>query len=406
VLQSCEEYYESSLIMADSKEQIIVVESDPDISDLISRQALQSLGYQVTVVLDASAALQQALQSPPDLLIANLNLPGLNAKDLLVALSSQAVNVPLVVIAEKGQEDDIIQAFRVGAIDYLRWPARDAEIVSVVERALSQTHEKRARIRLDKQLKGVNEELQRKVNELTAIVALGKAVVSITDQRRLFTRIVEGAVQVVEADLGWFTMREEASKVFLLMAHYNLPGGWAKKMNKPLDDGISSLVTLSGKTLLIHGEPLEKFKVSMLGKSAAMVPIVVQSEVIGLLLVLRKKERPFNRTDQTLLEAVADYASISLVNARLFRALEQIAEVAKTGEKKQNALLESIREDVREELQTVKDPMKLLLTEKAGPLTEEQQQALQATQTALQQLTQAIEKTIHPTVPNLKKQQN
>jgi DNA-binding response OmpR family regulator len=389
--------------MKSSGEHIFVVESDPGISDLISRQALQPLGYQVTVVKDASTALKRAIQTHPDLLIANLNLPGLNAKDLLVALASQGVNVPLVVIAEKGQEEDILQAFRVGASDYLHWPAHDAEVVSVVERVLRLTHEGRARVRLDKQLKDVNAELQRKVNELTAIVAIGKAVVSVTDQRRLFTKIVEGAVQAAEANLGWLMLREEANKVFLLTAHRNLPDSWAKKFNQPLEDGISSLVSLSGETLLIHGKPLERFKVSALGKSAAVVPIKVHNEVIGLLLVVRKKEHPFDRAEQTLLEAVADYASISLVNARLFRALEQAAESAKSGERRQNALLESIREAVRDELQAANHPIELLLSQKAGSLTEEQQEALQTAQAALHRLEYATEKTVPPVMPASKK---
>lgn len=390
--------------MMNSGERIVVVESDPHIGDLISRQALQPLGYQVTVVTSASAVLQQALQTPPDLLIANLNLPGLNAKDLLVALSSQGINVPLVVIAEKGQEEDILQAFRVGAMDYLHWPARDAEVVSVVERVLRMTSEGRTRIRLDKQLKDVNTELQRKLGELTTIVNIGKAVISITDQRRLFTRIVEGALKVAAADLGWLMLRDEASKIFLLTAHRNLPESWAQKMSQPLEDGISPLVTLSGETLLIHGRPLEKFKVASLGKSAAVVPIKVQNEVIGLLMVLRKAERPFDRSDQTLLEAVADYASISLVNARLFRALEQTAEAAHSGAKQQNALLETVRDAVRDEVQAVRHPIELLLAHQAGPLMEEQRQALQTAQTALERLARVTEKTIPPLTPTLKKQ--
>ena len=390
--------------MVNSGEQIVVIESDPNISDLISRQALQPLGYQVTVVTSASAFLQQAIQTPPDLLIANLNLPGLNAKDLLVALSSQGISVPMVVIAEKGQEEDILQAFRVGAIDYLHWPARDAEVVSVVERALRMTREGHTRVRLDKQLKDVNIELQRKVNELKTIIDIGKAVISITDQRRLFTRIVEGAVKVAESDLGWLMLRDEASKVFLLTAHLHLPDSWAQKTNQPLEDGISSLVTLSGETLLIHGKPLEKFKVSSLGKSVAVVPIKVQNEVIGLLLVLRRTELPFNRSDQTLLEAIADYASISLVKARLFRALEQTAEAAKSGAKQQNALLESVREAVRDEVQAAKHPIESLLEQKMGPVMEQQRQALQAAQAALQRLAQVTEKTVPPSIPTLKKQ--
>ncbi len=384
--------------MANPTERILVVESDPDISDLIARQALKPLGYHVTVVTEAADALQQAIQSPPELMIANLNLPGLNARDLLVALSSQGVNLPLVVLAEKGQEQDIIQAFRVGAVDYLFWPARDAEVVAVVERALRQTREGRARQKLDVQLDSVNTELQRKVAQLTTILAIGKAVVSITDQRRLFGRIVDGAVQVSEADIGWLMLLDESSKLFLLTAHRNLPDGWAKKINQPLEDGISSLVILSGETLLIHGKPLEKFKVAALGKSAAVVPIKAKTEVIGLLIVLRKAERPFDQIEQTLLEAMAGFASVSLVNARLFRALEQAAEMAKSGEKRQNALLESIRSSVRDELQSATYPVELLLTGMSGPLTDKQKQALETTQAALQRLAQISEKTIPPFV--------
>lgn len=389
--------------MVNSGERIVVVESDPEISDLISRQALQPLGYQVTIVKSASAILQQALQTPPDLLIANLNLPGLNAKDLLVALNSQGIDVPMVVIAGKGQEEDILQAFRLGAIDYLHWPARDAEVVSVVERALRMTREGRVRVRLDKQLKDVNDELQRKVNGLTTIVDIGKAVVSITDQRRLFTRVVEGAVKAADADLGWLMLRDETSKTFLLTAYRNLPDAWARKLNQPLEDGISSLVTLSGETLLIHGSPLEKFKVASLGKTAAVVPIKVQNEVIGLLLVLRKAERPFDRSDQTLLEAVADYASISLVNARLFRALEQTAEAASYAAKQRNALLEAVRESVRDEVQAVRYPIESLLALKVGPLTRQQREMLDTAHAALQRLARVTEKTVPPLTPTLKK---
>jgi DNA-binding response OmpR family regulator len=390
--------------MVNSGERIVVVESNPEISDLISRQALQPLGYQVSVVKSASAVLQQALQTPPDLFIANLNLPGLNAKDLLVALSSQGIDVPLVVIAGKGQEEDILQTFRLGAVDYLHWPARDAEVVSVVERALRMTREGRVRVRLDKQLQNVNAEMQRKVNDLTTIVDIGKAVVSITDHRRLFTRIVEGAVKVADADLGWLMLRDEISRALLLTAQRSLPDAWAQKMNQPLEDGISSLVTLSGETLLIHGKPLEKFKVASLGRSAAVVPIKVQNEVIGLLLVLRKAEHPFDRSDQTLLEAVADYASISLVNARLFRAIEQTAEAANSGARQRNALLEAVRESVRDEVKAAKHPIELMLAMKAGPLTEHQREMLHAAQAALQRLARVTEKTVPPLTPTLKKQ--
>ncbi len=371
---------------------------------MIARQALKSVGYQVDVVADSSAAIKLSLQTPPDLILADLNLPGLSTKDLLVALSAQGVNTPLLVIANKGQEHDIIQAFRLGAADYILWPARDAEVVSAVERVIKGVHGIRDRQRLDLKLSEMNQELQRRIREMTAIINIGKAVISINDQRFLFQKIVDGAVQVSGANIAWLLVRDQESKAFLLAAHRGLPDGWSKKMNMPLDDGISGLVALSGETLAIAGDPLLKFRVANLGKSACAVPIKVQNEVIGMLVVVRREAQPFDRTAQTLLEAVTDYASISLVNARLFRALQESVNASREGERRQNALLESIRSSISEELQAAVYPIDLLLTGKPGRLTDEQRQALQTSRAALQRLARAAEKTTPPVSIKLKRQ--
>ncbi|MGA7193073.1 MAG: response regulator [Anaerolineales bacterium] len=389
--------------MASTGERILIVESDPDISDLVGRQALQPMGYQLTLTGEAGAAIKSAVQNPPDLIIANLNLPGLSGKDLITALTSQGIRAPLIVIAEKGQEQSVIQSFRLGAVDVILWPARDAEVVRVVERALQQTHETRTRIQLDRQLESANQELQHKVRELTSILAIGKAVTSTTDTRRLFDQIVEGAMQVSEAETSWLMIRDENTRAFLLTAHRNLPESWAKKINQPLDDGISSLVSVSAETLSIHGTPLEKFKVAALGKSAAVVPIKVQSEVIGLLIVVRKADREIDKVAQSLLEAVADYASISLVNARLFRVVQQNAEAARMNEKQRIAMLEALRESIREEMQVSMYPLEALLSGKPGVLTAEQEQALKTIQSSLQRLSRSGEKTV---VPDAAKKRN
>lgn len=378
--------------MAPVNEHILVVENDLDISDLIARQALKPLGYQVTLASEAGSALQQAIFASPDLVIADLNLPGLSAKDLLVALSSQNITAPVILVAEKGQEADVIQSFRLGASDVLFWPARDAEVVAVVERALKQTRESRARHQLDQKFKDINNELKRKVQQLTTILGVARAMVSITNQRQLFDRIIEGALQVADAEIGWLMLRDDKTRQFLLTADRNLPTGWSKKHNQPMDDGISSLVGLSGETLIMHGPPLQKFKVAALGKTAGVIPIKVQNEVIGLLIVVRKADREIGRDEQALLEAIADFASTSLVNARLFRALEQSAETAHESEKRQNAQLKSMREALAKELQAASYPLNLVLTEMPGQLNSEQKQALLSVQDAVTRLARVNEK--------------
>lgn len=389
--------------MSTTGDRILLVEDDPKISDLIARQTLKSVGYQVDVVSDASAAIQKALTTAPDVIIANLNLPGLSTKDLLVALMSQGVDTPLLVIANKGQEHDIIQAFRLGAADYILWPAREPEVLSAVERVLARVRGARENQRLDTQVSEMDERLQRKVRELTAIINLGKAVISITDQRILFQKIVDGAAQVANTGIAWLLVRDQESKAFLLAAQRGLPDTWAGKLNKPLDDGVSALVALSGETLAMDGDPLLRFRVASLGKSICVVPIKVQLEVIGMLVVVRKDASTFTKTEQTLLEAVSDYASLSLVNARLFRALNESMQSAREVQKRQNIVLEGIRSAVAEELRAATYPVDLLLTEMPGTLTKDQKQALQTTRSALQRLSRAAERTAPASPVSLKK---
>jgi signal transduction histidine kinase/DNA-binding response OmpR family regulator len=312
--------------MSIPRERILVVENDPEICDLIARQTLQPSGYHVQMVGTAAVAIQEVIRFSPDVILADLQLPDLSGKDLLVAFSSQGIDTPVILLAEKGMEGDIIQAFRLGATDYLHWPAREAEVLSAVERATKLVRARREREALAVQVKRTNHELHRRVRELTTIFALGKAVTSITDQRILLEKIVEGAVYVTEADSGWLLLREDRGKAFFLVACRNLPTSISEKMNQPWEDGISSLVALSGESLSIYGEPLKHFKVSSLGQSAMVVPVKARKEVVGLLVVVRKQPLPFTPNCQALLEAIADYASVSLINARLFKALEERAQ--------------------------------------------------------------------------------
>ncbi len=384
--------------MKTSRERILLVENDPEISDLVARQTLQSLGYQVQVARTVESAIQEVTRYAPDVIITNLNLPDLSGKDLIVALTSQAVTVPIIVIAQKGMEADLIQAFRLGASDYLLSPMREAEVVSAVERVFKQIRARRERETLARQLKQTNDELQQRVRELTTIFAIGKAVTSITNQRELFEKIIEGAVYITEANSGWLLLREGRGKAFTLVAQRNLPKTISVKLNQPWDDGISSLVALSGETLSIYGEPLSRFKVSQLGKSALVVPVKLRKEVVGLLVVIRKIPQPFSPSNRNILEAVADYASISLVNASLFRALEEkahslqkAAEVAQDSEQRKDQIIHNLQKDTLQPLASAINTIDSLVNRESSKLSSNQKAELTSTLENLHNISKIVE---------------
>lgn len=318
--------YHTHMVEGIRLERILVVDEDPDTLDLLARQILKPQGYQVATASEAGSAIQKALQFGPDMIIASLTLPGLSGKDLLVALRAQGTDVPMLVTAKKGMEADAIQAFRLGAHDYLVKPLREAEVIAALERVITEIRLRREHRQLAEQLAESNRQLERRVRELTTLFGLGKTVTSTTHQGQLFNKLMEGSLYVTEADMGWVLLRTEASEALILRAERNLPAGVSAKVHQPWDDGVSSLVMLSGEALAIHGEGLSKFKLAHFTAAALIAPIKVRDQPIGVICVARTAARPFTERQLVMLEAVADYASISLVNARLFQALEDRAQ--------------------------------------------------------------------------------
>jgi len=340
------------------REKILVVENDPIILDLVARQSLEAAGYQVIAVNDSSLGLSKIIKESPDVVIVNLSMPGLSGKDLIAAMSAQTADIPIVVLAKKGGEEDIIASFRLGAADYLMWPVREAEVVAVVERVLKQVRNRREREDLARKLQQSNFLLQQRVRELTTIYGVGKMVTSITDQSLLFERILEGAINVTQSDMGWFLLLDESNREFHIVAQRNLPSSLASLLNQPWDDELSSLVAMSGESLAVHGPSLRRFKISSLGQAVLIVPIKAQKTVIGMLIMVRKEAKDYSTSDQHLLEAVTDYASISLANARLFHALEdraeslqRLVENAQAGEKIHSDLMRTVKNELCSALQ-------------------------------------------------------
>jgi len=309
--------------------RIFIIEQDPTVADFISRQILQAAGYSCQIFSDAAEALKASDQVNPDLILIDLNISGLGAKDFIVAVHSQReVKIPVIVVGQTNSPNDVIQSFRIGAADYLTHPLREAEILAAVDRVFEQIRSMREKEQLSQQLQIVNIELQKRVEEFSTISTIGKAVLSITDQSLLFDKILQESIRLTRADMGWFMLRTEEGNAYILAAQKKLPAVLAAKVNQTWDDGLTSFVSKSGESLSIHGDALNRFTITQLGKSALIIPVKVKQYVIGTLVVMRKANQSFSPSEQKILEAIVDYVSVSIINARLFRAVKSSTDAA------------------------------------------------------------------------------
>lgn len=370
--------------MNELSKKVLLIESDPEIQNIIADQVLIPQGFKVEIVKEAGAAINQIAMGEPYLILVDIDLDGLSGIDLLVAIKSQGINVPVIVMAKKGQESRVIQAFRLGGDDYLLLPAQETEIISCIEHALQRIRENHDRQQLALNLEETNKKLRVSMEKLTTIISVSKAIVSVTDQNKLFNKIMEGMVKLANANFGWLTLRDEKTGDYLLVAHYQMPEAWGRKLGRTFDDGMGALVALSGETLAINGKAIKRFQISSLGNSAIIAPIKVKKEVIGLLGVVSKRDEAMDDDIIPLVESLADFVSISLVNAHLFKALRESIDKSHKNEKVKKETVKEFSGAMKNHLFSVIYPVELMVAEKMGPINQEQKSTLENIQSSLQ----------------------
>ncbi len=370
--------------------RILLVETDTEISEFILHQTLMPLGYLGKVVGSVSEAIQEVSQYSPDLIITDLHLPDLNGQDLMIALSSLGIEIPVVLLAKKSNPEEVMRTLKLGAESYLFWPTQDTEVVSAVEGALERVGRKHQDMQRIRELERRNEQLSHRTRELRSILAFGKAVTAISEPSKLFDKIVEGAVYLTKSDRGWLLYPSYENDSFVLGAYYDLPESFKVRINQPWDNEFHNLVLLSEEALSIHGEELGQFKVAKWGQAALAVPIKGESQLLGMLAVMRKSQQPYTAGDHDLIEALAGYSSIALGNVSLcwsltekVHLLQQTVKKALVRERSKEEFFRILSHDIRGALMVGIGYIEMLIDGQWGNLSEEQTQGLRITKAKL-----------------------
>ncbi len=120
--------------MDDGRSRILVVDDDATVADVVARYLAHD-GYEVETVADGRVALERALAAPPDLVVLDLMLPGMDGLDVCRRLRALAP-VPIVILTARGQEADRIVGLELGADDYVSKPFSPKELVARVRAVL------------------------------------------------------------------------------------------------------------------------------------------------------------------------------------------------------------------------------------------------------------------------------
>lgn len=106
--------------MAASKKTIMVVEDDRFYGN-ICKVKLSKEGYTVVVMNNGAWALKAVAEKKPDLILLDLVMPEMDGFETLKALKNDpaSATIPVIVLSNLGQPEDIKKALALGAIDYM-----------------------------------------------------------------------------------------------------------------------------------------------------------------------------------------------------------------------------------------------------------------------------------------------
>jgi DNA-binding response OmpR family regulator len=115
---------------------ILVVDDEPTITDVVSRY-LQRAGYAARTAGDGPRALELASEQPPDLVVLDLMLPGMDGLEVMRRLRADGERrISVILLTAKGEATDRVIGLRLGADDYVVKPFSPAELVARVDAVL------------------------------------------------------------------------------------------------------------------------------------------------------------------------------------------------------------------------------------------------------------------------------
>jgi DNA-binding response OmpR family regulator len=92
-----------------------------------------SHGYRVTTAIDGQQGLDAALDTPPDLILLDIMLPRINGYEVCRLIRESRLEMPIIMLTAKGQEEDIIRGLELGADDYVTKPFSIRQLLARVK---------------------------------------------------------------------------------------------------------------------------------------------------------------------------------------------------------------------------------------------------------------------------------
>jgi DNA-binding response OmpR family regulator len=108
---------------------VLIVEDDSTLARGL-RDYFETHGFRVRVARDGQAGWEAVLASPPDLVLLDIMLPNRNGYEICHDIRARNLDMPIIMLTAKDQEEDIVRGLELGADDYVTKPFSIKELLA------------------------------------------------------------------------------------------------------------------------------------------------------------------------------------------------------------------------------------------------------------------------------------
>ncbi len=203
--------------MSERKPDILIVDDTPANLRLLGGM-LAKQGYKSRPVPSGALALQAIESEPPDLILLDINMPGMNGYETCERLKADARyrDIPVIFISALGETEDKLRAFSAGGVDYVSKPFQFAEV--------------EARISTHLRIRALQRELEQHNRHLSELVA--EQVREISDAQHATIFALAKVAEAKDEDTGahLLRVRQYCRALAVHLAERNVfPGGIDKE---------------------------------------------------------------------------------------------------------------------------------------------------------------------------------
>jgi signal transduction histidine kinase len=214
-------------------------------------------------------------------------------------------------------------------------------------------------------------------SELRALEEIGRAVVSSLDTPAVLATIVARAVELSGADSGAIYNYDPARRVFELAESYALDQSYQdaiRRISIKLDESVLGTAAKRQQAISVPdipsdaNYPLADIMLAAGFRSALIVPLLSQDEILGALVLQRRGQGDFAANIVGLMRTFADQSALAMSNARLFREVEQKGRELAIASEHKSQFFANMSHELRTPLNAVLGFSELLAKGFYGPL--------------------------------------